>query len=261
MHEIERQRLILGEVADRPVVTVAQLVELTGASEATIRRDLKAMSAAGQVELVYGGATLPRRGNYTLRARQSKNVEAKRIIGKLAADLVENGSSLFLDSGTTCACMVPHLLSRRDLSIITNSSQIATQMGETEECSVLQLGGLFRFDRMDSVGPFAQMVIEQLSGYHAFIGADGLGVDTGLTSSNIETAQLYRVTIQRAKETTVLADSSKFAAPALYKIIDLGAVQRIVTDCRPSEEWQRRLESCGIELIVPAADDPAPSAV
>ncbi len=249
--KIKRNDEILRVLYENGHVEVRSVAEKFGVSEATIRRDLRTMADEGLVELVYGGATLPRRGNYSLRVRETRNVEAKRIIGKLAADLVQNGASLFVDSGTTCGCMVPNLFSKRDLSVITNSNSVATQIGENTGFNVLQLGGRFRFDRMDSVGPFSQMVIEQLSGYQAFIGADGLSLDIGITSTDIETAHLYRAAIKHAGETIVLADHTKFSAPALYKIIDLEAINRIVTDKPPSDEWVRRLEANGIDLVIP----------
>jgi DeoR/GlpR family transcriptional regulator of sugar metabolism len=95
------------------------------------------------------------------------------------------------------------------------------------------------------------MVMEQLSGYRAFIGADGLDLRIGLTCTDIETAHLYRSVIEHAAEIILLADHTKFSAPALYKIIEISAINRIVSDRLPPDAWTRMINECGIELIVP----------
>ena len=249
--KIRRKDEILRILYEQGHVEVRPLSEILNVSEATTRRDLRRMSDEGLLELVYGGATLPRNGNYSIRSRQTRNTEAKRVIGQLAAGLVRNGDSLFIDSGTTCACMVPNLLTRQDLSIITNSNLVAAEIGERTNFNVLQLGGKFRFERMDSVGPFAQMIVEQLSGYRAFIGADGLALDIGMTSTDVDTAYLYRSVVLHASETTLLVDHTKFNAPALYKILGLDTVNRVVTDQPPPSEWMDLLERNGIDLILP----------
>jgi len=217
----------------------------------SFRRDLRRMADEGLLELVYGGATLPRKGNYSIHYRQTRNIEAKRLIGRLAAELVHNDDSLFIDSGTTCACMAPNLTRKRNLSILTNSSLVAAEIGEKTDFTVLQLGGKFRYERMDSVGPFAQMLIEQVSGYRAFLGADGLGLDIGLTSTDIDTAHLYRSVILHASDTTLLVDHTKFSAPTLYKIIGMDTINRLVTDQAPPPEWMDLLERHDIDVILP----------
>lgn len=248
--KIQRKERLLDTLMDQGHIEVRQASERFDVSEATIRRDLRTMADEGLMELVYGGATLPRKGNYSFRSRKSRNMEAKRLIGKTAAALVRDGDSLFIDSGTTAECMVPHLLARKDLNIITNSNIVAATIGEQTQFQVLQLGGKFRYERMDSVGPFAEMVMQQLSGYRCFIGADGLGQTVGLSSTDVETAHLYKTAILHASETILLADHTKFGAPALYKIVGMEAVHRVVTDRMPTGEWPDFLNRLDIEIIV-----------
>ena len=107
MHEIERQRIILGEVAERPVVTVTQLVELTGASEETIRRDIGALHVAGRLRRVRGGAealhppqTVGLAGR-PFSVNEGVNVQQKRAIAAAAVALCEDGESIIINGGTT----------------------------------------------------------------------------------------------------------------------------------------------------------------
>ncbi|MFP4378916.1 MAG: DeoR/GlpR family DNA-binding transcription regulator [Candidatus Sumerlaeia bacterium] len=257
--KIQRKDQILKALLEKGNVEVRQISNAFQVSEATIRRDLRQMADEGLLELVYGGATLPRKGNYPIAARKTRNVEAKRLIGRLAAQLVQPGDSIFIDSGTTCACMAPYLIDKQDVTVITNSNAVAADIGSHSNLNVLQLGGKFRHERMDSVGPFAQMVMEQLSGFRAFVGADGLDLRIGLTCTDIDTAHLYRAVIQHASESILLADHTKFSAPALYKIIEIDAIDRLVSDRRPPEEWAGLLNDKGIEMIAPTTEESTPN--
>src|SRR5512133_872534 len=96
----QRRQRILDEVFARRSVTVVDLAQAVEASEATIRRDLKALADEGQLDLVYGGATLRRASDYSFRSTQQRNIEAKQTIGRLAAELVRDSDQVFLDSGT-----------------------------------------------------------------------------------------------------------------------------------------------------------------
>src|SRR5262245_14330102 len=116
MHEIERHRIILGEVADRPVVTVAQLVELTGASQATIRRDIGTLHLEGRLRRVRGGAESLAETGWRARlltpafeATRLQNLAAKQAIARRAAELLEDGESIIVNGGTTTYCLGPYI--------------------------------------------------------------------------------------------------------------------------------------------------------
>jgi len=246
----ERQQRILQEVLQRRHVTAKDLAANMEVSEATVRRDLKALADNGQVELVYGGATLRRPSDYSFRSKGIRNVEGKRIIGRLAAELVGDDEQIFIDSGTTCFQMAPFLKRRRGLSIIVNSARLALEL-DAPGLSVILLGGQYRADRMDTVGSLTTKTLEQLYGYVAFIGADGLKMDMGPAAADSESASLYRLAVQNAREAVLLVDQSKFKAPSLFKIVDWDPISRLVTDAAPPPEWQDFLSGRGIEVIYP----------
>lgn len=219
-------------------------------SEATVRRDLKLLANAGQLEVVYGGATLRRALDSTFRSADPRNLRAKQLIGALAANLVGDNDQIFLDSGTTCLEMAPFLKRRRQLSIIVNSTRLALEL-EAPGLSVILLGGQYRSDRMDTVGPLAISMLDQLRGYLCFIGSDGLGMEFGLAAADIENASLYRLAVRHARRTVLLVDHSKFINPSLYKIVDWDPVKTLVTDQPPPAEWIEFLQSRGIEILHP----------
>jgi len=220
-------------------------------SEATVRRDLRQLADSKQIDLVYGGATVRRCHDQSLQFRAQQNIEAKRAIGRLASELVQDGDMIFIDCGTTCFEMRHYLKAKRSLTVILNSTRLATELGENGDFSIILLGGNYRHDRMDAIGPLAVNAIDQLRGYIAFIGVDGLDMEFGLSASDIQTAHLYQHVMKNARESILLADRSKFLAPSLYRIGDIESVSRIVTDGPPSAEWAEHLTARGIDLIYP----------
>ncbi len=246
----QRRQRILDEVFARRSVTVVALAQAVEASEATIRRDLKALADEGQIDLVYGGATIRRASDFSFRSKQQRNIEAKQIIGRLAADLVRDNDQVFLDSGTTCFEIVPFLKRKRALSVIANSARLALEL-DGPNTNVILIGGQYRPDRMDCVGPLAASNLEQLRGYLCFIGADGVSPDFGPAASDLESAHLNRLAVLNSRETILVADATKFATASLFKIVDWDRISRVVTETRPDEHWMTFFETRGISVVLP----------
>jgi len=242
-----RKEVIIAELYDKSKVTVSGLAIKLQVSEATIRRDLKTLADDGLLELVYGGAVLPKVPDFSFHSKGMRNIKEKRIIGKIAAELINDNDQIFIDSGTTCFQMAPHLKRKRNLTIIANSARLAMELDST--FNVILLGGKYRPERMDTIGPLAMKTLENLRGYTAYIGADGLSPEIGLMASDIESAHLYSLAIANAAKTILLVDHSKFAAPSLYKIVDFEAISKIVTDEELSGEWVQFLGDKNIEII------------
>lgn len=250
----ERLDYILSQVLDRGHVTVRGLAEELAASQATVRRDLRVLAGQGELELVYGGASRPRTRDFSFRSKAKRNVEAKRIIGRLAAELVGDGEQVFLDSGTTSFELALRLKGKHGLSIIVNSARLAIEL-DRPGLNVILLGGQYRPDRMDTIGPLATAALDQLRGYIAFIGADGLNMQFGLAANDIESADLYRRAVHNARKTVLVVDHTKFVTPSLFKIVGFEAVAQVVTDRRPPAEWGAFFADLGIEVIHPPAED------
>ncbi len=247
----QRHEDILAEILEFGQVEVKRLAQKFGVSDATIRRDLRALADERQIDLSYGGATLPRPSDFSFRSKAVRNVEAKRLIGRLAAEMVGDNEQICVDSGTTCFELCRHLKRRRGLLVIANSVRVAVELGAMPEIRVLMLGGQYRPDRMDFIGPLATGTIEHLRGYLVFMGADGLSKDFGVSASDIESAHLYRQVIRNARETILLVDHGKFLTPSLFKICELADISRIVTDQVPPADWVDFLNLQGVELNCP----------
>ncbi len=253
----QRRDTILALLYQDGFVTVTRLTEALGVSEATVRRDLRQLSGEGLVQLTHGGASILRSHDYSFMAKAMRNVEAKRVIGRLAGDLVHDDDQLFIDSGTTCFALARFLRPRRGLSVIVNSVRTAQEL-DTPGLRVILIGGQYRPERMDAIGPLASATLERLRGYRAFIGCDGLGIDFGPTAVDIESASLFGLAMRNARETILLADADKFDQPSLYRIEDWQRIATVVTDRAPSPVWIDFFRRQGIRLLTPAESDSNP---
>jgi DeoR/GlpR family transcriptional regulator of sugar metabolism len=110
---------------------------------------------------------------------------------------------------------------------------------------------------MDTVGPLATASLDQLRGYVAFIGADGLSMDFGLSACDMESAFLYRLAVRNARQTCLLVDHSKFLTPSLFKIVDWEAISRVITDRPPPSEWAEFFSTRNIQCTCPSEAPPA----
>ncbi len=246
----QRRDAILTEAYKSGHVSVRGIAEALDVSEATVRRDLHGLADEGLLTLTHGGATLIRNSDYSFISKSMRNIEAKRTIAQMASDMITDGDQVFLDSGTTCFEMTPFLRSKRSLSIIVNSIRTGQEL-YTPSLNVLMLGGQYRPERMDTVGPMAAEVLDRLRGYRAFLGTDGISKDFGLTSVDIDSAHIFTLAARNARECILLADSSKFDQPSLYKISDFTSISTVITEKKPSEEWENFFLSNNVKVIYP----------
>ncbi|HVT87765.1 MAG TPA: DeoR/GlpR family DNA-binding transcription regulator [Tepidisphaeraceae bacterium] len=246
----ERQARVLSELLDKKHVTVRDLATNMDVSEATVRRDLKALADGQKVHLFHGGAVLPSEAYFSFGAKRDRNQAAKHVIGQLAASLVNDGEQILLDSGTTIFEMAEPLSSKRGLSVILNSARLALEL-KGQSMNLIMLGGQYRPDRMDTIGPIAMSTLDQLRGYTAFLGADGVSMNFGVSAADIESAHLYRLAVTNARETVLLVDHTKFESASLFKIVDWDVIHRIVTDERPTDDWMQFFNTRNIKVIYP----------
>ena len=244
----DRRSNVLNALIERKQILVSQVAEQLAVSEATVRRDLKSLADEGYAELIHGGARLPRDVDFSFQVKKMRQGEAKATVGELATSLVLDDDLIFLDSGTTCAAMAAHLAGRRGLRVVLNSSRLALDLNGPQ---IILLGGQFRPERMDTVGPLAQATLSELRGYMAFIGADGLDMEVGPSAVDIDSAHLYRLAIANARETVLVVDHSKFASASLFRIVDWSRIAALVTDQRPDPAWCEFLAGRNIRLLYP----------
>ncbi|QDZ09577.1 DeoR/GlpR family DNA-binding transcription regulator [Devosia ginsengisoli] len=254
MHETERHRVILAAVQSRPVATVADLCEVTGSSEATIRRDIAALHVQGQLRRVRGGAealTPPAQGGLMGRpfsVNETLNIAQKRAIARMAAEMCNDGEPVIINGGTTTYQMVHHLTGKR-LSVFTNSFGIAEFLIHNSRNSVVIPGGTIYREQNVILSPFGGVVASHFYAKRMFIGCQGIGAH-GLMEADPMVVQSELALIGQADELIVLADSSKFSGRSSLILCGLDRIATVISDSGIRDEDRQMLETAGVRLIV-----------
>lgn len=253
---LERREQIAGLVEAVPRVSVAELAAQFGVTDVSIRRDLTILEEEGLLRRVHGGAVSATREHgrnaYALRARAAR--EEKKRIGAAAAGLVSLGDVVAFDSGSTVAQVAAHIgrpLRRSNaLTVVTNSLPVLDEVGRWESPHLVCLGGLYLPDHQALVGPQTVADMRGLSADIAFLGCDGLTVETGLTTPHVLVAEVGAMIASRARRVVLVADSSKIGRQGFTSIIPLAEVHVLVTDRAADPEQVARAREMGIEVIL-----------
>jgi len=254
MHEKERHRIILSAVQDRPVVSVADLCALTGASEATIRRDVGALHVQKKLRRVRGGAEavnpnqFPGLAGRPYRINETLMIDQKRAIARAAVDLCEDGEPIIINGGTTTFQMV-HPLALRQLQVFTNSFPIAEHLLKNSKCTVMLPGGAIYREQNIILSPFDNDVTRNFYGRRMFMGAQGIG-PLGLMEADPLLIQAEQKLIGQADELVVLVDSSKFDNRSSLVLCPLSRIDTLITDEGIGDRTAAMLEAAEIRLIV-----------
>ena len=234
-HELKidfRRQRILELLAQDGQVKVTQLSELFHTTPVTIRSDLAALEKDGYLKRVTGGAVQTVRNFYTMDAQQRKNYnsEAKAAVAKAAAELIDDGDTLLINSGTTTLLIAAELKKRNSLNIVTNSMAVAVELASCPTFRVLLLGGEVNAQYSFSYGNTA---LEQLSRYKAdkaILSIDGIHSQAGITTYHAEESPICRMMMERSHETIVAADFSKFGFESFSNIADIQSADYYVTN-------------------------------
>ncbi|MEM0945949.1 MAG: DeoR/GlpR family DNA-binding transcription regulator [Pseudomonadota bacterium] len=254
MHESERHRVILSAVQDRPVVTVSDLCGLTGASEATIRRDIASLHVQKKLRRVRGGAEAVAPPQFvglagrTFAVNETIRMREKQAIARAAAALCDDGDSIIINGGTTTFQMV-HPLAHRRLQIFTNSFPIADHLLRHSKNTITLSGGTIYREQNIILSPFENDVTRNFYARRMFMGAQGLG-PLGLMEADPLLIQAEEKLIGRADQLVVLVDSSKFDARSSLVLCPLDRIDVVITDDGISGRAAAMLEAAEIELIV-----------
>lgn len=254
MHENERQRVILSAVQDRPFASVPDLCALTGASEATIRRDISALHMQKKLRRVRGGAesvTPPQFVGLAGRPfalNEMLHAAQKREIARAAVAMCEDGEPIIINGGTTTFQMVHPLASRR-LQIFTNSFPIAEHLLKASKNTIMLPGGVLYREQNIILSPFENDVTRNFYARRMFMGAQGLG-PLGLMEGDPLLIQAEQKLIGQADELVVLADSSKFQNRSSLVLCPLSRIDTVITDEGITDKAAAMLEAADVTLIV-----------
>ena len=221
-------------------------------TEVTIRNDLDHLEQKGLLIRTRGGALKAQKVgiDYNLEIKRKKNQKEKEAIGKKAAELVNNGETIILDSGTTTMEIAKKLSKKKELTVISNALNIVSHLVNLSEVKVIVPGGYLRKESLSLIGHSAEAELKNYYCDKLFIGVDGIEATYGISTPNAEEAYLNKVMISIAKKVIVVADSSKFLKKSFAFISTMDVVTTIITDSNIPEDQHKTLLSMGINVII-----------
>ena len=252
----QRREKIQEYLAIHQIARMADLMELLETSEATIRRDLEWLEAEGILERTHGGATLNQimtfEPEYLQRAQ--KNPEEKRLIGALAASLIEDGDVVFINSGTTATQVIHNIRGDANISVFTNNLNAALEVGETGFQHHL-LGGEYQPRSKSTAGRFAIENLRQVYADKTILGVDGISLKHGCTVPTNAEAEVIRAMIERTKgQVIIVADHSKWGVVSNFQIASIDEVEKLITDEGIDPSAIESLAEHSVESLIAAAN-------
>jgi DeoR/GlpR family transcriptional regulator of sugar metabolism len=250
----QRRTLIAEEIRRRGAVRVSELTAQLGVSDMTIRRDLDVLAGSGLIEKVHGGATARVRQSTDepgFEAKSDRQFREKEAIALAARRLVEPGQAIALGAGTTTWRLGHHLLDVPDLTVVTNSIQVATVLHRAPRpgLTVVLTGGV-RTPSDALVGPVAVSALRSLHVDVLFTGVHGMTEDAGYSTPNLLEAETNWALISSAERVVVIADHTKWGVRGLSRFADLDEADVLISDSGLEPEARAVLSDHVDELVV-----------
>ena len=248
-----RQQVILELLRTQGEVTVNDLVDQFDVSAATIRRDLDVLAQHRRVDRVHGGAVLPQpiTSYEPLYAEKTTlNQEEKARIGAAASELVADGQTIILDSGSTAYQLAINLVDKRGLTVVTTDLYVAVHLSSMPDIRVLMVGGGVRTNQFNSVGRFAEYCLSNINADSLFLAVDGVDLEKGVTVTDIDEATVKKVMINSSRQVNLIADHSKFGRVALANIVGISTIDHIITDTALNPSFVEALHALDVRLTL-----------
>lgn len=247
---------ILGLLDMQGEVSVEDIAAALGVSESTVRRDLASINDRGLIKRTRGGATMqanPYIGPTFAESRRC-NPSEKKIIGKAAAALVSNGSTLMLDGGFTTYQVARHLRAN-NLTVISNSLDVVRAIAGQSSVSIVCIGGELSVASGTNLGTLTETQIGQYCADMAIVGADGVSLEHGLTSPNPGTCHTKRAMIAASRELVVVADYTKLNKLCPYRVVGCDKITTLVTDNKANKDVLQAFNEMGVNVVIADTGD------
>lgn len=251
----ERRNRIIQIITNNRKADIRELSELLGETEITIRRDLIELEKAKKLIRVHGGAILNEQKKSVWQTssiynRLERNRDDKERIARLAATLIHNDESLFIDGGSTNQILAPMIRDLSNMLFVTNSPDIADILLENEENRIMQIGGEMTRDTHLTIGPDAEDSIRRYYVDKCITSVSGIEPDEGCYAAIPSEASMKRTLVTHARETILLVDHTKFNRKAFCLAFDLSRVSTVVTDSQTPKNEIERLRDKGINVLI-----------
>lgn len=249
-----RQLEILEAARQFGTVGVSALAAELGVSPETIRRDVRLLVARGDLIKLHGAIRhADARQEAPFERRMRENVEAKRAIARHAATMIADGDSVMIDTGTTTSIFARELLSKRGLTIVTNSSDVARTLATVNGNKVYMAGGELHGDNGAAFGRSACAFIADFRVRFSVISIGAVHASGGLMDYDLDEAEFARIVLERGERRLVLTDSSKFTRTALVRVAGFDKIETLVTERAPPPELEAAIMAGGAAVVLAQA--------
>ena len=247
----KRQNEILASVRLHGACSIVELANQLQVSDETIRRNIKPLVRQGLIEKVHGGIVLSQHQEPEppFAKRMGERVEAKKLISARVATIIRDGDSIMLDTGTTTAYVARALSEHRNLSVVTNCTEIARTLAREASNRIHLCGGALRADDWATFGTAAIDFVRQFHVNYAILSIGGVTAGGGFMDFHFEEAEFSRAVIAQAEKTIVVADHSKFGNPNFIKVCGFDEVEMVVVERAPPEPILGNLGEAGVDVI------------
>lgn len=251
MLQLERQLKIISLLGQQEAVKIAELSELFGVSQNTIRRDLQALADKGFLNITHGGAVLNSQVpmGLPIDQREIRNIQEKRAIGLKAADMITEGEAIILDAGTTTGQIAKAIKGKKSLTVITNAFNIALELSGAQGITVVMTGGILNEITGCLAGFHAEQFISQFHVSKTFISAGGVSLDS-VTNTNAFEVQIKRSMMAVAEESFLVVTHHKIGQTSLAPFAVPEDFRAILTDSGVDPDSVERFRSRGVEVIL-----------
>ncbi|GLQ16128.1 DeoR/GlpR family DNA-binding transcription regulator [Maritalea porphyrae] len=251
MQQPERLEKIIEMLNELGQVDVISLANSFDVTEQTVRRDLATLCQRGLATRMHGGARrLASTASLSYEARRMNNIAAKSAIGKKAAELIPDASSVILNIGTTTEQVATALAGHQNLKVITNNINIISIMQSANLSSLIQVGGMVRQSDGAVVGEEAVEFISRYKADYAVIGASSIDDDGSILDFDSREVAVARAILKNARTRILVADQSKFEINAPVRIASIDEVDFVVMDAEPSNAFAQAARDAGTQILV-----------
>lgn len=248
----ERQKQILTLLGKQGRLSVSEIVAHFEISEATARRDLETLASQGKVQRVHGGVIAVEQAppELPILQREGEQADEKSGIGRAAADLIADGETVFLGSGTTVLETAKHLRDRKRLTVITNSLPVLNALAGNKEISVVSLGGQLRESELSFIGHITEQALAELRVDKVIMGTRGISLEHGLTNDYLPETLTDRAILKIGRKVIIVADHTKINRVATALLAPLKSVHVFVTDSNAEKKFLQSLKKLDIEIVI-----------
>ena len=234
----ERQKKILEMLRDDPKITVREISERLCFSEPTIRRDFTELHKKGLITKLYGGAVLNQRsadGEIPFAMRENEKSRGKALMGKAAAELIQDGDVIMLDGSTSAYHIVPYIADRKDIIVVTSGAKTAIALAE-RNITTFCTGGKMIVNSFSYVGQEAEDFVKKINADIVFFSCHGLDENGMMSDPSVREVNLRQAMMAQCKRKYLLCDGSKFGKKCFYNMGDISEIDGIISDIEVPEQ-------------------------